>query len=53
MFNESLETISAIKKDGQKFDIFDTMSIKEMDSCVRSCTTSAFANSKGLFTRSK
>ena len=53
MFNENLEQILAIKKDGSKIEIFDTMNIKEMDSCVRSCTTLAFSNAKGLFTKSK
>lgn len=53
MFNEGLDQIIAIKKDGTKFEIFDTMSIKEMDRCVRSCTTQAFSKSQGLFTKSK
>ncbi len=53
MFNEGLDQIIAIKKDGQKIEIFDTMSVKEMDDCVRSCTTQAFSKSHGLFTKSK
>lgn len=52
-FNSELSEIICFKKDGSKIEITDSMHIKEMDRCVRSCTTQAFSKSQGLFTKSK
>ena len=52
-FNSDMSEISAYKKDGSKIDVLDKMNIKDFDQCVRSCTTQAFSNASGIFTRSK
>ena len=52
-FNDELDNISAYTKKNGKTELQQQMNIKEMESCVRSCTTAAFSKSKGLFTKSK
>lgn len=50
--NDNLDSISAFTKKKGKMELSQYMTIHEMESCVRSCTTIAFSKSKGLFTKS-
>jgi hypothetical protein len=50
-FNENLNQIICFKRLGNKFEIFDTMRIDEIDSCLRSCSHKAFSMSFSLFSK--
>lgn len=52
-FHPSLDKIVAYKKGSGSIEILLEMKVSEMESCVRSCTTTAFANALGFFTKSK
>jgi len=50
VFNETYDTIlSKIKKDKEESEVKESMKIKDMESCVRSCSSKAFSNAKGFF----
>jgi hypothetical protein len=50
--NENLDKIISYAKKKNSYEILEEMSLKDMDSCVRSCGTAAFSKAKGFFTKS-
>ena len=49
IFNETFEVILSTVIVDNKKEVKESMKVKDMESCVRSCATKAFSNAKGFF----